>query len=275
MSSHPTTADDRSPLVRLLALRREVVRALADPVRAASVSALLERGRPTSLDALVETVAERGDGAALADVGGPGRSRREVRDSLALHHLPILADAGLVAFDRDEGTARPTDHPAVTRGLVDPSLLRSLPSQTWQVAERLADVPARRRVVTVLADDPGPFDLRRLVAASSPRSVAVAPGVDAREDVAERTATGLHHVHLPVLDDVGLLAYDAANHVVERAPNPPVEYDRLAAAIVASVTDLSDVVSGVDGADPSSGDPSTSDADDTDDSVGGTVGDSN
>lgn len=274
MSSHPTTADDRSTLVRLLTLRREVVRALADPLRAASVSALLERGS-MSLDALAASVAERGADAAPAAVGGPGGARRTVHDSLALQHLPILADAGLVAFDRDERTARPTDHPAVTRGLVDRTLLRSLPSPAWRVAETLADVPARRRVVTVLADGGGPFDLHRLVDASAPRSAAVASSADAREAAAERTATELHHLHLPALDDVGLLAYDPADHVVERVPDPPVEYDRLAAAIAASATRSSDVGAGAGGADPSSGDPSASDVDDPDGPVGGSLGSSN
>jgi DNA-binding transcriptional ArsR family regulator len=253
MSSHTTIADDGPPLARLLALRREVVRALADPLRAASLSALLERDRPTSLEALVAAVHDRETNA------GTDTSRRAVRDSLALHHLPTLDGAGLVAFDSEDLTVRPTDHLAVTSGLVDHSLLSSLPERTWRVAETLAGYPLRRRVVTVLADDPGPLDLHRLVAASSTRSAATTAGGDPREVPTGRAATDLHHVHLPTLDDAGLLAYDASAHVVERVPDPTVEYDRLAEAISASATRVRPV--DVDGTDPSSGRRSASNVD--------------
>lgn len=53
----------------------------------------------------------------------------------------------------------------------------------------------------------------------------LAAEIDAREaghsDDAERTAVSLHHIHLPMLDEKGVLDYDVETHLIE--PSDSIE----------------------------------------------------
>lgn len=90
------------------------------------------------------------------------------------------------------------------------SLLETAPSTTdltESERHRLLEVDRRRHVLAVLPDDGDSLTLEELAAA-----VAVHESdVDADDPAAvSRLATTLHHVHLPKMDDAGVLAYDPA-----------------------------------------------------------------
>lgn len=69
----------------------------------------------------------------------------------------------------------------------------------------------RRTVLAVLGERRAPSDLRRLAEAVARREAddSTTPGD------AERVAISLHHRHLPLLDDLGVVAYDPDARRVE------------------------------------------------------------
>lgn len=70
----------------------------------------------------------------------------------------------------------------------------------------------RRHVLDVLEDADEPCGLDGLATAIEAREVRTADADDVR--------ITLHHVHLPMLDDAGLVEYDPATGTVESATSP-------------------------------------------------------
>jgi len=73
--------------------------------------------------------------------------------------------------------------------------------------ELLAD--ERRRAVLDSLDGQSTVELEPLA-----RSVAASGDSGVTDDAVERLKWMLHHVHLPKMDDLGVLEYDTADHVV-------------------------------------------------------------
>lgn len=77
---------------------------LSDERRRLVVSTVAEKGERVSLSDLAETVAE----AEAADASAVSKDHFEVVHTLLYHsHLPKLADAGVLEFDREEGAVEP------------------------------------------------------------------------------------------------------------------------------------------------------------------------
>ncbi|WP_225335237.1 DUF7344 domain-containing protein [Halomicrobium urmianum] len=115
-----------------------------------------------------------------------------VRTSLRHVHLPKLDDAGLVDWDADDGTVAATDHPLLS----DPQFRSIVETDVdgWDdVVAGLAD-QRRRDALVVLASEE---ELSR---------DRLAEVLAARDQ--DDLALQLHHVHLPKLDDAGLIDYD-------------------------------------------------------------------
>lgn len=152
----------------------------------------------------VPTLAER----LAADDAAASAPDPEAVDRVAanLHHvhLPALEAVGLIDRDRAAGTVAPSDHLLYD----DPDFRRFLAADDGldDLVECLAD-DCRRAVLKVLDEREEPItrdDLAR----------AAAPPLSAR---AEELRVDLHHVHLPKLDAMGLLEYDASTAIVEQA----------------------------------------------------------
>lgn len=82
------------------------------------------------------------------------------------------------------------------------------------VAERCELLAAERRrlALDVIADRTGPLELADLAAAVARRE----DGLDAADaDDRRRVRTSLHHRHLPMMDDLGLVEYDPDANLVE------------------------------------------------------------
>ncbi|WP_232342811.1 DUF7344 domain-containing protein [Halosimplex litoreum] len=78
----------------------------------------------------------------------------------------------------------------------------------------LLAVERRRVVLEALVDREEPVALADLAEWVAARETdAATPG----EDATERVAVSLHHVHLPRMDDLGVLDYDVATNRVEAA----------------------------------------------------------
>jgi hypothetical protein len=150
---------------------------------------------------LATNVAAAETGRPLVDV-----SREAVRErwlELVHTHLPALASVGLLEYDEADGTVATTDHSA----LADPRLREIVAADEAgfdAVLEGLAD-ERRRIVLGVLEGRDEPIDRRTLA-----REVADTESrVDSTPDSVDEVVVSLHHLHLPKLDAVGLLEYDA------------------------------------------------------------------
>lgn len=170
---------------------------------------LHDRTMPVTEEELAARVA-RSSGAGTA----PTTSREEAHVRLRHVDLPKLADAGLVAWDEDDGTVTAAAYPPPYdgTGLHDSAFGRVDEREDDEGTAVAVNVPEGRRgaVLTILESRNAPQrrdDLAREVAARE------ADGEPSTEVVEEVQVT-LHHVHLPKLDDAGLIDYDADEGMV-------------------------------------------------------------
>ncbi|MFC7140234.1 hypothetical protein ACFQMA_10375 [Halosimplex aquaticum] len=118
-------------------------------------------------------------------------------------HLPRLADAGLVSWDRSEGAVSPTNHPLLDDGRFE-QLLRA-GADEWEGVRACVANEHRRAVLDVVAARTGPVSRAAIARELAARDVSMSSSPDAVHSVEIQ----LHHVHLPKLDDAGLVDYDA------------------------------------------------------------------
>jgi DNA-binding transcriptional ArsR family regulator len=191
-----------------------VLRTLAGARRRHALAVLLDRSAPVAEGDLVTCVAAAEQGTPLVEV--TREETRAVRADLRHVHLPALADAGLVEYDADDGTAAATSHPA----LRDSWLRRIIETDAdgWDgVLDCLAD-DRRRVVLTVLEAHGEPMPRRDLAQAVADREFTPDQPVDA-EDV----LCSLHHVHLPKLEAAGLVECDDIAETVAYRGHPGVD----------------------------------------------------
>lgn len=171
--------------------------------RRAVLDALCE-SRERTLEELADHVVAERRGVEPAAV--PSEARDGARVGLYHNHLQQLSESGLVDLDQAGDATRVTLAPTVeevrVRDLIDAGEGR------WETLGVLLGDPRRERVASLLAsaDDAALSlgDLARAIAALE-RGEAGAPP----ETAVESTRVSLHHVHLPKLSNVGVVAYDA------------------------------------------------------------------
>lgn len=129
--------------------------------------------------------------------------------SLHHQHLPRLAEVGLVEHDRESGTVRARDHPA----LRDPGIqwtLDAVPHEDPGTLDALFDALAderRRLALSVLSESCRPLSTEALALRIVARERGEPPG-SVPDGAVESAARRLAHVHLPKLREAGLLAED-------------------------------------------------------------------
>lgn len=183
---------------------------LADGTARRALRSLLQRG-PTSVAALARELAAD-EAVASSDPGELHLELRHVR-------LPAMASVSLVRWDREGGTLRPSDHPA----LEDDALRRTVASDAPvdDVLEALAD-DRRRLVLAVLHAYGGPIDrqtVRQRVAELE------APGSERDPEPDGDLGVALAHVHVPKLADAGLVRGSTERGTLEYLDHPDVEPD--------------------------------------------------
>jgi len=176
--------------------RNEVFGALANARRRTILDLLRQRDQ-VAVDNLAVTLVAAEENRSTQEVTADELS--ETRLALEHIHLPRLADANLVQWTDD--TVAATQHPALEDQKIEAILAVDAPD--WDdVLDCLAD--RRRRIV-----------LATLASEERMEHIELATEVTRRlqsdhdeETTVEPVLQSLHHHHLPMLDDAGLVTYD-------------------------------------------------------------------
>lgn len=201
------------------ASRNPVFAAIKKCRRRRVLAILLDRSSPVTEEDLITHLASAEQGKPLVDV--VAEYVQQLRIDLAHVQLPVLEDAGLVERDEENATVTTTNHPAFR----DPMLAYIVETEADGWDDVLASLANERRRLTlrVLKDRDVPMaraDLAREIAAYE---------IDEEADpetVADLLAS-LHHVHLPKLEDAGLVEYDTADGTVAYVGHPALNEDWL------------------------------------------------
>ncbi|WP_123536239.1 DUF7344 domain-containing protein [Halosimplex salinum] len=187
------------------ARRRDVLASLANVS-----GSVTERELATELAA-----AERNTTAASVS----SEEVRAIRSELYHAHLPALEDAGLVSWEQTDETVAPTDHPLFDDARFD-SLVRA--DGDWDgVSSCLTG--DRRAVLAVLESSSGRVERDALARELVAREASGAPSTEA----VDTTEVRLHHVHLPKLDEAGLVDYDVDDGTVAYRGEAALRGERL------------------------------------------------
>lgn len=141
------------------------------------------------------------EGALAGHLAADPDSERAARLALCHSHLPALAEAGLVAWDREEGAVAVTDHSLYDDRRFD--RLVEHDADDWSAVVDAFAHERRRAAVRALEAEGPSLSLAALARAVCDRTAAAASD---RQSV----AVSLYHVHLPKLDAAGVLEFDAA-----------------------------------------------------------------
>lgn len=162
-----------------------------------------------SLSELASRVVARRQGIDPGAV--PADARDDATVSLYHNHLQQLTDACLIALDETGDTVTATLVPGLSAEHV--RHLITAGDGHWETLGVLLGDPRRERAVSLLAaadDEALPLeDLARAIAALERAETESLP-----EAAVESTRVSLHHVHLPKLENGGLVDYDAERGTV-------------------------------------------------------------
>lgn len=194
-------------------------RALADADRRRCLGLVRERSpAPVSTTDLATELAAWSLEKPLVAVTDDEHERMQTR----LHHsiLPLLAEAELLAYDRETGAVSIASHPASRDPHVGESLTgkRASDESFDDAFGALAD-PRRRSLLSVVAEQHRPIDVRTLA------SDLAAPELDGRDrddpaETVDRVERSLVHTHLPHLADRELIEYDPDENLVAYEGHP-------------------------------------------------------
>jgi hypothetical protein len=123
-------------------------------------------------------------------------------------HLPALARLNLLEWDDDAATIARGSHPVWDHSSFQSGL--SADDERWTAAVTVHSDPERRAVAWTLAD----AESSTTRAALAREILAKTEDRPPRRTAAHDVAVALHHTHLPKLDAVGVLTYDAATGTV-------------------------------------------------------------
>jgi hypothetical protein len=149
-------------------------------------------------------VSERDIAVAIAASPSEERSIDTIHCRLRHVDLPKLADLGLLVWDRRDATVRPTGRALDLEGWGIEEAGR------WNTAGRAGSSERRYTVRRLLESQDGVKDRDALA-----YEVAVCEeGGAISGDTVGAIEIALHHVHLPKLDDEGLLRYDVIDGTI-------------------------------------------------------------
>lgn len=188
--------------------------ALASRQRRFVLELLEDRCSPVDELELATFLAAQSEGRELVEVTPEDRDRAHF--DLRQRVLPVLGESDLV--DRRAEGVTTTDHPLVGH----PEIRRILEADPpGDLLRSLAD-GRRRDACAILATEGPSVDNRILARLIAAREYDVDPD-DVPDQVVDDVLASVHHVHLPVLEDAGLLEYDHERGNVTYTGHPALE----------------------------------------------------
>ncbi|WP_410765885.1 hypothetical protein [Haloferax sp. DFSO60] len=212
----------RQNALKLCACSPSTIRVLEEPFRRAILRVLLER-TPVSTTELSSLLT-----LALASDISDGKSLSPDSVAIELHHthLPKLVAAGLITVDEDRGVLSLRTHPDVDGGPLTKQRLTAVGQAQWDVLATIHTDSQRSELLKRLDQSEGTETLSAvataLAEANTPESVPACP---------DEIAISLHHYHLPVLEEAGVVTYDASAHEISYAGTELFSLSELASAL--------------------------------------------
>jgi DNA-binding transcriptional ArsR family regulator len=198
--------------------RNTVFEALADG-RRRTILRILKRLTPQDSEELATMLVAEEQEKSLVTVT-PAEVERATLD-IKHRHVPVLLESALIT--REDGVIQRTDHPA----LQDPKLDVMIETDGTGWDDLLSGLADKRRRITLstLYRNDGSMERVDLATAVTDTLRADGDSTPAVEDV----FLDLHHVHLPKLDDVGLVTYDLESESVSFEGHPDLDEEWLVA----------------------------------------------
>lgn len=195
--------------------RHPVFEAIAPRPRRVLLRLLFVKDEPLSEQDVLAHLAEVDQETHRERSTGEDRTRHS---ALFHTHLPALADADLIAWDREEKAVERTSHAAYD----DPRfrLLLEAEADDLDLALSTLAIDRRRALLTVLRDAPESMtrtDLARELLRSD------ATDFDPDKNAVDDVVLLLHHIYLPALVESNFVEYDPAADRVAYADNPALE----------------------------------------------------
>jgi DNA-binding transcriptional ArsR family regulator len=187
--------------------------AVTDSRRRRVLSLLRDRSAPTTERDLATALAAALSEDASGDLPSDAVESAHARSRHA--HLPKLDEDGLVSWDRADATVTESDHE------YDDDARFAALLEAGDRADAVVDCVAearRQTVLAVLESRSDPLTRTALAAAVATRDANGTPAADRVDAV----RVELHHVHLPKLDDAGLVDYDPEDDEVTYRGPPDV-----------------------------------------------------
>lgn len=184
--------------------RTRVLDVLTDARRRRVLDIVVDRGTATEADLAAELAVT----GTVTSQGSGRNATRTLRIDLRHVHLPKLADAELVSWDRTNASVTTTDDPCFDAPWF--GQLLEIDGERWDDAIAAVANDRRRVVLAVLESEDGRQTRDELAYDVAAREADGEPSVD----VVASVRVQLHHVHLPLLDDAGVAEYDVETGTV-------------------------------------------------------------
>jgi len=195
--------------------RHPVFEAISTSARRELLRLLLVRDEPVTEEHFVAHLAATDQ---YPTPEGAVADRQSIHTDLIHSHLPVLADAGLITWNRDATTVETAPHPAFDDHRFRP-LLEAEANDLDTALSNLA-IEQRRALLTILRDAQASItqsDLARELLRSDETDFE--PDRNLVDDV----LVSLHHVHLPALADAGFIEFDRETERATYTGHPAVE----------------------------------------------------
>lgn len=207
------------------ASRNPVFAAIKERRRRRVLAILLDRESPVAEEDLAIHLAAAEQGQPLVDA--VAEDVQSLRIDLAHVQLPALDDAGLVERDEADATVTTTNHPAFQ----DPMFASVVETEANGWDDVLASLASERRQIALSELEDRDVPMARADLACEIAACETDEGADPDSETVADLLASLHHVHLPKLDDAGLVEYDTADGTVAYVGHPALDEDWLASHV--------------------------------------------
>lgn len=196
--------------------RNSIFKSIAASQRREILRILLDHGSPVTEQELATHSAVTDRRSSTTDV--TTAEMQTIRAELVHAHLPTLENAGLIVWNRDDGTIEMSFHPALT----DPRFRLLLKVDDSGLDEALSNLANERRriLLTILRDEETPISRTDLARKLLQRETGE---TDPDSRIVDDALASLYHVHLPKIAHANLAEYNLETGHAAYTSHPALE----------------------------------------------------